>query len=70
MSVVDDLKSWFNNLDRSEQEEVITFLYGGIETRTGQYYGPKKGYLTKGLYCGPAPVNVTPKICPTCGKPM
>jgi hypothetical protein len=63
------LKEWFNSLDRSEQEKVIEFLYGGkVLLREGSYCGPAPGTVMKGLYCGPAP-SASSATCPTCGKP-
>jgi hypothetical protein len=70
MNAVNTLKSWFNNLGRAEQEEVIRFLYDErILLHEGRYFGPHPRLLNKGLHCGPVPLSaVTANICPTCGR--
>lgn len=75
-NAVDNLQEWFDGLSRSQQEEVINFLYGGKAIlREGQYFGPYPGLTVKGLHCGPAPLAATvshnvPQICPTCRRPL
>jgi hypothetical protein len=75
-NVTETLQTWFTNLPRDQQEEVIQFLYDGkVLFRKGSYYGPMPGLVTKGLHCGPAPQsislnrNLTTK-CPTCGRAL
>lgn len=66
---VDSLTDWFQNLTINEKKEVVTFLYGGkVLLRQGDYVGPRPGWITRGLYVGPAPA-VGAGTCPTCGKP-
>ena len=69
MSKVAELREWFKSLDRDDQEQVVKFLYGEEVIRRGEYFGPYRGIVNKGLYCGPAPANVRPQSCPTCGNP-
>lgn len=74
-TAVDTLKDWFEKLDRTQQEEILDFLYGGkILLRKDKYLGPYPGFVTKGLHCGPAPLASSltqnaPRVCPTCGRP-
>ena len=75
-TVVDNLKNWFDQLNSSQQEEVLNFLYGGkVLLQRGNYIGPYPGLVTKGLHCGPAPLASSlsqnaPRVCPTCGRPI
>jgi hypothetical protein len=75
-NTVDRLQSWFDGLTRSQQEEVIDFLYGGkVILSEGEYFGPFPDIVVKGLHCGPAPraqavSHSAPRICPTCGRPL
>lgn len=65
------LKDWFDELARSEQKDVLAFLYEGYLVNTGTgYLGPDPKLAIKGLYCGPAPSRTsTSNVCPTCGRP-
>jgi hypothetical protein len=64
------LKDWFDELNRTEQEKVLKFLYGERLVSTRTYVGPPPlGWATKGLYCGDAPSASTASACPTCGRP-
>jgi hypothetical protein len=65
---VSNLKEWFNKLSRSEQEEIVRFLYGGkaLEIK-GLYVGPDPNLVNRGLFCGPQPAPSSSK-CPTCGR--
>jgi mobilome CxxCx(11)CxxC protein len=72
MTAVEALKEWFNNLNKNQQEEVISFLYGDTVVREGRYFGPAPSIVlrSKGLYCGPPPSasQLSDEYCPTCGK--
>jgi len=69
MSATDTLQAWFNKLSRSEQEEVVKFLYDDrILLNEGVYFGPHPAILRKGLHCGPVPQVATSNRCPTCGR--
>ncbi|HSE22304.1 MAG TPA: hypothetical protein VLB68_11635 [Pyrinomonadaceae bacterium] len=64
---ITNLKNWFDQLTRSEQERVLEFLYGNALVKRTGYTGPPPGWATKGLYCGDAPSSTS--ACPTCGRP-
>lgn len=75
-TAVDNIKEWFDRLNRDQQEDVLKFLYDGrVLLRKDQYFGPHPGLVIKGLHCGPAPLasslsQGTKPVCPTCGKPF
>ena len=65
---VEQLTAWFDGLTKSEQEAVVTFLYGGKALLLkGLYTGPVPGLVSRGLHCGPVP-EMSTATCPTCGR--
>jgi hypothetical protein len=68
MAASDNLKKWFDELPRQDQEEVVKFLYAGkMLLQEGMYVGPHPNAVYRGLHCGPVPASTA--SCPTCGKP-
>jgi hypothetical protein len=72
---VQELQGWFGSLPRTEQLEVLRFVYGPALLTEGLYAGPPPGIVKLGgLYCGPAPstvgVSSQQGTCRTCGKPL
>jgi hypothetical protein len=68
---VDDLKQWFAKLPEDEKREVLRFVYGSkLLVTKGLYTGPiPEQVTTRGLYVGPAPTGSTP-ACSQCGRPF
>ena len=64
-----NLRTWFENLERYQQREVLQFLYGKTLVVEGGYMGPDPDLVSQGLFVGPAPQQ-SQRACPYCRRPL
>ncbi|EOK5734483.1 hypothetical protein ACWOUW_004224 [Vibrio vulnificus] len=63
--------NWFNQLTKSEQDEIVTHILSTKLTiaNEGMFAGPSGKVLTKGLFTGPSGSS-NQQVCGGCGRPL